>query len=745
MAARTGPEEELSPRGSAAVVLAGVLPVEEGARLIARRAALMQALPAGGGMAALLGPRAAAEALLRRHPALEPAALNAPTAMTVAGPLAALARLEADPAVTSGEIAAHPLPVSHAFHSRLLEPMLDELAAAAAGLAHAPPRVPVVGNLTGQVQPAWDGAYWRAHARAPVRFADGLASLAGLGCELLVELGPQPVLAGFARSVLPDLPVLPTLARGREPWGVLLNTLAELHRHGADPDWTTLDQPLNTTTTSAPNYPFQRQRFWLDDPTLSSTSAPPPRTPDDVGDERIWGFYDQLAEIARGYQERPGEPIDGHLTFGLLDAPEPGFSWLRTLFDGPAAGAEHVLLTRSQRAIKELAFAPVDLSALRRVMDFGCGHGADLITLAEKAPHLELHGFTISARQVAVGRERAAARGLRERVHIHHGDSAKDAFPGSFDLIFGFEVAGLIEDKAALFANIGAHLAPGGVVVMADFVATGDRIAALDTASFTPTATDWAELLAGRRLRITSCVDTSVEVANFLDDPGFAGEVDRLMRAYNFGEAGRQIQDFLWSEFADWYVEIAKVQLEGDAQRQQLTREVLYTALEGTLRLLHPFMPFVTEEAWQYLTSSQFSVLSSELDRTNQATQYSKLNTQHSIMVAPYPTADAGATSDRPAPTCAVRFDTDPSLRVRTSEHRRLRIEQELREARIRMRRMVTDGDGGVKFLDTGKAPRLTASQALKHSFVRTAGGARIGRDRQRRRRVRRARLRLGL
>ena len=76
------------------------------------------------------------------------------------------------------------------------------------------------------------------------------------------------------------------------------------------------------------------------------------------------------------------------------------------------------------------------------------------------------------------------------------------------------------------------------------------------------------------------------------------------MRAYNFGEAGRQIQEFLWSEFADWYVEIAKTQLDGDAQRQQLTRELLYTVLEGSLRLLHPFMPFVTEEAWQYLTAS---------------------------------------------------------------------------------------------------------------------------------------------
>jgi valyl-tRNA synthetase len=81
-------------------------------------------------------------------------------------------------------------------------------------------------------------------------------------------------------------------------------------------------------------------------------------------------------------------------------------------------------------------------------------------------------------------------------------------------------------------------------------------------------------------------------------------DVDRLMKSYNFGEAGRQIQDFLWSEFADWYVEIAKVQLDGDADRQHLTREVLYTVLEGSLRLLHPFMPYVTEETWQYLSGN---------------------------------------------------------------------------------------------------------------------------------------------
>jgi valyl-tRNA synthetase len=85
------------------------------------------------------------------------------------------------------------------------------------------------------------------------------------------------------------------------------------------------------------------------------------------------------------------------------------------------------------------------------------------------------------------------------------------------------------------------------------------------------------------------------------------GDVDRLMRAFNIGEAGRQIETFLWDDFADWYVELAKVQLEGDEQRQNLTRGVLFTVLKGALELLHPTMPFVTELAWQHLVGDSAS------------------------------------------------------------------------------------------------------------------------------------------
>ncbi len=106
-----------------------------------------------------------------------------------------------------------------------------------------------------------------------------------------------------------------------------------------------------------------------------------------------------------------------------------------------------------------------------------------------------------------------------------------------------------------------------------------------------------------------------------------SAEVGRLMEGYSFGEAGRQINEFIWGEFADWYVEIAKVQLEHEGDAQHATRAVLYSVLEGSLRLLHPFMPFITEELWQYLTGDS-------------ATASHYPDAPRTIMFAAYPIVD---------------------------------------------------------------------------------------------------------
>ena len=78
--------------------------------------------------------------------------------------------------------------------------------------------------------------------------------------------------------------------------------------------------------------------------------------------------------------------------------------------------------------------------------------------------------------------------------------------------------------------------------------------------------------------------------------------MDRLFAAYQLGEAGRQVYEFIWGEYCDWYIEMTKVRLRGeDAAAANQARQVLVYVLEGCLKLLHPYMPFVTEAIWQYL------------------------------------------------------------------------------------------------------------------------------------------------
>jgi len=172
-------------------------------------------------------------------------------------------------------------------------------------------------------------------------------------------------------------------------------------------------------------------------------------------------------------------------------------------------------------------------------------------------------------------------------------------------------------------------------------------------------------------------------------------DVNRLMEGYNFGEAGRQMHDFLWGEFADWYVEIAKVQLEGDEQRQQCTREILYSVLEGTLRLLHPYIPFVTEEVWQYLTR----VEGVEPGPT------------HSLMLADYPAGDAALID----PQAEADWSLTQELIVAV---RNIRSEYKVEPARWVAATVVAGERTGMLREQAALISRLGRADAAKLEFV---------------------------
>jgi NADPH:quinone reductase-like Zn-dependent oxidoreductase/malonyl CoA-acyl carrier protein transacylase/short-subunit dehydrogenase/acyl carrier protein len=160
------------------------------------------------------------------------------------------------------------LETSHAFHSELLEPVLGEFESYAARLQFAVPTLPLVCNRTGAVLTAetpLDAQYWRRHSRQPVQFAESVRTVAALGCSVLMEIGPQPVLTGAAVQVWPEHLAAPraivSLRKGIGDWRQIAEALAAAYVSGHRPKFAALHhQPR--CRLELPTYPFQRRRVW---------------------------------------------------------------------------------------------------------------------------------------------------------------------------------------------------------------------------------------------------------------------------------------------------------------------------------------------------------------------------------------------------------------------------------------------------------------------------------------------------
>ncbi len=260
----------------AAACVAGVLSLDAGLRLIVARARLMSSLPSGGGMAAVQLSEADAQDWLQQHGNdLTIAVINGPDSVVVSGYSHVLD--EALEVIKARGIRHRRLAVSHAFHSPLVEPILDALADVAKSFDHGSPQLPLISNLTGEIASPdlFTPAYWLQHARQPVQFAAGLNTLVASGARLFVEIGPDTTLVGMARTALDlaDACWLPSLKAGRPDDEVLAEALAGLYTRGVHIDWSAYHgdgrrrQPL-------PTYPFAGQRYWLEP---SKTHQRPPR------------------------------------------------------------------------------------------------------------------------------------------------------------------------------------------------------------------------------------------------------------------------------------------------------------------------------------------------------------------------------------------------------------------------------------------------------------------------------------
>ncbi|MFK4273088.1 SDR family NAD(P)-dependent oxidoreductase [Streptomyces milbemycinicus] len=255
----------------AAAHAAGVLDLPDAARLVAARGRLMQALPPGGAMLAVqVGETEATEALGavlgERATTVDLAAVNGPHSVVFSGTARSVDALDAH--FTARGRRTRRLTVSHAFHSPLMEPMLDEFAELVSRLTFAAPRIPVVSDLTGSVLGAGDLAdprHWVRHARHTVRFADGIDTLVGAGVTDFLELGPDATLATMAEDCFATAPtgVCTSLLRrdGSEPV-TLLMALARAHVHGVTVDWKAVLAGTGARWVDLPTYAFQRESYW---------------------------------------------------------------------------------------------------------------------------------------------------------------------------------------------------------------------------------------------------------------------------------------------------------------------------------------------------------------------------------------------------------------------------------------------------------------------------------------------------
>ncbi|SES16961.1 pimaricinolide synthase PimS1 [Lentzea xinjiangensis] len=247
----------------AAAHVAGVLSLADAAKLVRERAHLMQALPATGAMIAIEATEA--EVLPHLTANVSIAAVNAENSVVVAGDEAEAQRI-ADR--FEGRRSTR-LKVSHAFHSPLMEPMLDDFRAAISDLTFHPPQIPL--QTTGDVT---DPEYWVSHVRDTVRFHDNVQALKAKGVTAFLEIGPDGVLSGLTGAV-------PAQRRDRDETVAWLTALARLHVTGVQVDWR-----VEGRTIDLPTYPFQHERYWPE-------IAQAPAAGQDPADAEFWAAVEQ--------------------------------------------------------------------------------------------------------------------------------------------------------------------------------------------------------------------------------------------------------------------------------------------------------------------------------------------------------------------------------------------------------------------------------------------------------------------
>ena len=270
----------------AAACTAGVFSLEDGLKMIAERGRAMQALP-GGSMMSVRLPGAEVEPMLWGDMAI--GSYNGPSLCVVAGPDDQVAELQAK--LEAKEVVCRHLHTSHAFHSPMMNEIVNPFAEFVSQFKLNAPEIPILSTVTGDWmsnEQATDPLYWAEHLRKPVRFSEAVTRMwsekEGDPDRILIELGPRRTLATLAKQHAADpknqisIPTLSNTSEDNAEWFSTMSAVAQLWLAGAKIDWRRLStdgQPRVRRHSTLPTYAFQRKRYFIAPGTAleSSTAA----------------------------------------------------------------------------------------------------------------------------------------------------------------------------------------------------------------------------------------------------------------------------------------------------------------------------------------------------------------------------------------------------------------------------------------------------------------------------------------
>ncbi|WP_133137432.1 type I polyketide synthase [Legionella rowbothamii] len=254
-----------------ATCVAGILTLHDALYLVCKRALLISSLPVSGGMLAINAAATEVEQFIYRFDDLVISLKNGPEQTVVSGTDAAI--LACQNYCDEQGIRCKKVATSHAFHSPLMQPIVDEFAKIAAEITYHPAKIAVVSNVTGALLTEGEitKEYWCAHMLQTVEFLQGIHTLVACGVELCQEIGPKPILVAQAQMVH-EFIVLPSVSEPENPWPGLMETLGTFYLRGVDIKWHLLNKHASFVHEELLKYPFGGKEYWL--PKNGTNSSP---------------------------------------------------------------------------------------------------------------------------------------------------------------------------------------------------------------------------------------------------------------------------------------------------------------------------------------------------------------------------------------------------------------------------------------------------------------------------------------